>query len=159
VKAIRCIIVGALVFSTPGIFGHRINEAFTTVVWNAEANTLEVSHRLHLHDAIEVLSNNADLDLLENRARLALYAADHFLFYVGEAELCDLEILGAQIEGVYIYVYQECNMPGPPTRVGILPTFFNDKIANQTNDVNIEIGGQIKSLSFSAGDRVQWLGL
>ena len=89
---------------------HRQPETETTVErgQGVTGAVLKITHRFHAHDAMRVLAIMPDtlhsrLDDPKNQARLAAYARDRFVLS-GERTS---EIIGVEIEGNYVFVYQE----------------------------------------------------
>ena len=75
--------------------------------------SLEITHRLHRHDArqllaaVEPLADTEDLDAIEHRAALALLVSERFALRSPGGQPLLLTLVGAEVEGDYIYVYQE----------------------------------------------------
>lgn len=141
-------------------FAHRQKQAVSTVVWNPHTTTLEITHILHLHDAEQALSrigklNTPDLTPLRARAQLAIYAQEHFTLTRRNGEKITLNIVGAEVDNGQIYIYQEASLVQIPTELSITDTLLLDVYADQTNLVNITLGGEVKSLVFKAGDRAK----
>lgn len=89
---------------------HRQPEVETTVqVLEAGdgTETMAITHRLHAHDAQQVLRllgvHDPVLSDPENQARLALYARDRFEI-AGDAPS---EMVGVELEGNYVFIYQQ----------------------------------------------------
>lgn len=100
---------------------HRLHAALTTVEWRESAGSLEVTHRMFAHDVEQWLARAApdesrDIASLEARARAALYAERHFVLKTEEGKPIPLTTLGAEMEGEYLYIYQEALME--PRRTG-----------------------------------------
>lgn len=134
---------------------HRAPGSLSTIEFNAHTGMLEIVHRLHLHDAeLGVASVLRDPGLsmskLESRARVALYVEERFRIMIGEAEL-GLRIVGAEISGDYLMVYQERNGPLPAV-VRIRDDILRDAFQGQINQVNITDGDVVRTLTFSAND-------
>jgi hypothetical protein len=138
-------------------FAHRQKLTFTEISYNDSAHLLEVSHRIHLDDAedamaITGITDAPDLTSLRARALFALYVEAQFSIKITDASIA-LELLGAQIEGHYIYVYQQAEMLTAPAgplliKCEILRALFSD----QSNHVNIALGDSVKTLTFSRND-------
>ena len=104
------LLAGALSLLAGQALAHRIPECVTTVAHRG--TTLEVTHRLHRHDArrllaqTQPLSDDEDLDALTHRAAFALLVEARFALRAGDKVLA-LKLLGAEVDGDYVYVYQE----------------------------------------------------
>ncbi|PHR93185.1 MAG: hypothetical protein COA69_04330 [Robiginitomaculum sp.] len=141
-------------------FAHRQKKVITTVEWNANTNLLEITHILHLHDAEQALSrlgklSQPDLTSLRARAQLALYAQDHFKLFDFNKNPIALTIVGAEIMSGHAYVYQEVALSEVPQELLVENTLLLDIYRDQTNLVNVTLGGELKSLVFMAGDRAK----
>jgi len=143
------------------LVAHRAHISLTTVEWNARARSLELIHRVHLHDAQRVLDELAptrDLALadLEGRARFALYVESSFDLWPGdeEAEL-PLTLVGAEIEGDHILVFQEIELPEPPPALRVRCVLLRDLFDDQVNHVNLTVGEGTRTLRFSGEDETK----
>ncbi len=137
---------------------HRGPACLTTIEWNELSGQTEIVHRLHTHDAELGVGSALDLPGLsvgdiEGRAHIALYVEEHFQIRAGENEL-KLELIGAELSGNYILVYQE--LPGRlPQNILIRDDILRDAFPAQLNQVNIKDGASVHSLVFTKKD--DWL--
>jgi hypothetical protein len=137
---------------------HRAPGSLTTLKWNEASGRTEIIHQLHTHDA--ELGVGASLDMTdlsvedaEGRAQIAIYIEEHFHIKMGEKEL-QLELIGAELSGNYILVYQE--FPDRlPQNILIHDSILKDTFPAQINQVNIEDGDKVHSLIFTKD--VIWL--
>lgn len=141
-------------------FAHRQKKIITDVEWNSSTNLLEITHILHLHDAEQALSrlgklSQPDLTPLRARAQLALYAQDHFKLFDHDGNPIPLTIVGAEIVSGHAYVYQEVALSEVPQELLVDNTLLLDVYLDQTNLVNVTLGGALQSLVFTAGDRAK----
>lgn len=139
---------------------HRQKRAISTVEWNASKNLLQVTHELHLHDAEQGLSRlgkiiKPDLSSLRARAQLALYVQQHFNISTQHGNKIALEIIGAEINASYAYIYQETKLPSVPKGLKIQNSILQDVYLDQTNLVNVILENEINSLVFVAGDKTK----
>ncbi|MEM8777886.1 MAG: DUF6702 family protein [Cyanobacteria bacterium P01_G01_bin.49] len=81
----------------------------------------------------------------ETRARLLLYAETHFKL-LSDGEPLSLEPVGAQIEGDYLWVYQERRVAGPPAHLTVRCTLMHELFAQQRNQVNLRVGDLVRTL-------------
>ena len=144
----------------PAAMAHRAKAALTIVRLNRGRGVLEVEHTLHAHDAeiaLNVMEKVAtpDLSQLEDRARLALYVDARFrLSPPGGQELL-LKVLGAELDGDEVRVYQEVPMTRAPDRLRVRNMILRDVFAVQINQVNFDIDAgpdRIRTLTFLGGD-------
>ena len=139
---------------------HRAKAALTLVTWNRSAGVLEIDHALHAHDAEIALAqvggvSAPDLSRLEDRARLALYVEERFALTIPGGAPMPLKLLGAELDGDTIHVYQEVPLNAVPPRLLVRNMILRDVFPVQINQVNIDRGNgpdQIRTLTFLGGD-------
>lgn len=141
-----------LVMCAP-VFAHRAPGSLTTIKWNDVSGTTEIVHRLHSHDA--ELGVGAHLEIaglsvegIEGRAQIALYVEAHFGIRSQSGEAVQLELVGAELSGDYLLVYQEAagRLTG---NILIRDDILRDAFPAQLNQVNIEDGETVHSLVFT----------
>ena len=139
---------------------HRMPGSISTVKPSASGDSIEIIHRLHSHDAelglAAVLGESGiSLETLIGRAQLALYVEERFEL----AELVDgraggelvLELIGAELDGEFVLVYQE--LAGQlPSALAIRDDILRDVFPEQVNHVNVATGGEVRSVTFSDDD-------
>jgi hypothetical protein len=137
---------------------HRAPGSLSTIDWNEATGRTEIIHRLHSHDAElgvgEVLRlPQLSVQTIEGRAHIALYAEERFGIEA-ESGALPLELVGAELAGDYLLVYQE--WPGRlPARIRLRNDLLRDVFPEQVNQLNINDGGSVRTLVF-AGD-TEWL--
>lgn len=155
-----CLIAGQAALSGPA-WAHRMPVTVTTIE-RLPDGMVGITHRMHLEEAMKVIEKDPDVsqpDLsdLANQARLALYIDAHFILAIdgkdGEKQPVELEILGAETEDDYIFVYQQTALPDDVghiwLRSGILKDISNDWVSH----INVETGGIIQSVTFSVREK------
>jgi hypothetical protein len=137
-----------LAVASPAL-AHRQPEVVTTVeaVEEGGESLLHVTHRLHAHDAIAALRargvDQPRLEEPEHQARLALYLLDRFELS-GDAKS---EVLGAEVEGNYVFVY----LTHPEAAAVLGSAILGDVASGWTNRVDVKAGGAtLRSVTFSA---------
>lgn len=147
----------ALAFAA-GLQAHRVPEALTSIEYNLNTGSTEIVHRLHVHD-IEpnidriLTEGGQSLETLEGRARVSLYVQERFeIILDGELKSAVLSLLGAEIEGQYLYVYQEYKGELSDS-LKIRNDILRDVFSAQVNTVNLKIGSDIRSFVFAKKDR------
>ena len=150
-------LVGAL--SAPAS-AHRQKKAQSTIEWNHDSSSLEITHILHRHDAEQALAaigklDNPDLSSLKSRAILALHIAEQFSLSDSEQNPINIEIIGAENSGQNIYVYFEAKLKASPVGLLIKNSILQDFYADQINHVNVHFGNEIKSAVFARGDKAK----
>ena len=135
---------------------HRGPGSLTTIKWNSASERTEIVHRLHTHDAelgVGAFFDILDLSVMdvEGRAHIALYVEERFHIKMSSADELQLELIGAEVSGNYILVYQES-----PVRltgnIQIRDDILRDAYPAQLNQVNIEDGDSVRSLKFTKDD-------
>lgn len=140
---------------------HRMPGSLSTIKTNPTSGSIEIIHRLHNHDAelglITILDDRSiSLDQLAGRARLALYVESRFLVAewsegrVGAP--LELELIGAELDGEYVLVYQELEGELPPA-IAVKNDILRDVFPDQVNHVNIAVGDRVRSLTFRDDDK------
>lgn len=137
---------------TVSAFAHREPGILTTIEWNNSIERTEIIHRIHTHDAELGVAMVDNLPLLsvgntEGMARIALYVENHFSILNEEGSL-DIELVGAELIGDYIFVYQEWIDP-LSTNIFIKNEILREIYPLQINQVNIISEGNIRTLTFT----------
>lgn len=146
----------ATVALAPEALAHRAQTVLTTVMWNASSSMLEVTHRIHAHDAELTLAATTgvqavDITQVKNQAQLLLYIEKQFTMTDGGKTIA-LQPLGAEMEGEAILVYQECRLATPPKVLSIVNGILRDVFEGQTNLVNVRLAQRTRTLIFSGSD-------
>ena len=155
IAALLCL---SLMLAAPA-FADRQRLSVSTVEWDAPARTLGITHRIHVHDAEQALLREGllegpDLYRLENRARFALYVSRQFRLAGAEADIA-LESLGAEIEGNYIWVYQQAELTKAPDKLYVDCKILRDVFSDQSNHVNVIVSDDVQTLTFTKGDGIK----
>lgn len=132
---------------------HRLART-ETEIRITDDGAVSVIHVYHLQDAQSALFqakliDQPDLSSLRARAKLALYTQERFAIAAGDVTV-PLEIIGAEIEGDSVYIYQEGQI-GDGT-LTIDARMLRDLIKNQSNSVNIVRNDQTTTLEFLGDD-------
>ena len=141
---------------------HPQKAAITQVLFNPRTNHIEVAHRFTLHDAEAAAfdEKGARRDLLVSataQSEFAAYVASTFQMAHLEGGDIPLTLLGAQIEGGSIWVYQDAPTPEKLSGLRIQNAALRDVWPQQTNRVNIERNGQVQTLVFSGAATELWV--
>ena len=144
-------------------FADRQPVSLSTVKMNAQSGNVEIIHRLHSHDAeLGIIAAVGDrtltLDKLVGRAQLALYVEERFIVArlgsEGVGAPLDLVLIGAEVDGEFVLVYQEFR-GNLPERFAIRNDILRDVFPEQINHVNIAVTGEVRSLVFQGDDEWQ----
>ncbi len=139
-----------MVFVVHTADAHRLSQSMTEIDWSPDRATLEIVHSVHLDDAMLLLAQlgapDGELDI-ETQAKLMLYTESHFEL-AQKGQPLELEPVGAQIQGDYLWIYQERGMAQYPRELEVTVTFMHALDAAQQNQVNLRIGDHVRTLRF-----------
>lgn len=132
---------------------HQQKAAITKVLFNSRTGNIEVMHRFYLHDAEhavrQIFGKNADIIASgETQSIFADYVGERFALKNGDVEL-PLSPVGFEIERAFFWVYQETPITGGISDLTIKHNALRDVWPQQTNTVNIEGLGDVKTATFS----------
>lgn len=140
---------------------HQQKNAVTRILFNPNTGNIEVMHRFFLHDAEHAASQIfgerlALMESAESRELFGNYVVNRFAVDAthanGETSTLDLDYVGSEIDGQFVWVYQEIAADANITALAIVNLALRDVWADQTNLVNIERDGEIYSLTFTGSD-------
>ena len=142
-------------------FTHQQKAAVTTITVR-DTQTVEIIHRVALHDAEHAVKRlfTKDADILhapQTQVEFAQYVATHFvLSFYRDAEAGThiihgpLHMEGHEVDGQFFWVYQTMRLNGEPTSVRVRHAVLTELWPSQHNLVNIEGLGPVRSLTLSA---------
>ncbi|MEM8497496.1 MAG: DUF6702 family protein [Pseudomonadota bacterium] len=141
---------------------HQMKTAITRVLFNERTHNIEIMHRFYLHDAEHALekTTGTQVFLLENtqaQHEFAHYVKQHFALGLGSPEPVALTDVGQEVEGKFIWVYQELSIPEAEQTLWFRFDAMQDYWPEQINQVNIERMGKVRSLQFDRHSK--WLSL
>ena len=146
----RAFLVTAALFSGLRLEAHKIQYSLTDLLWRPDKKILEIEHSIHLDDAMVLLAHlgapTGELDV-PTQARVMLYTEQHFRL-TNEGQLRSLEPVGVQIDGDYLWIYQELPMSAYPETPSIECSLLHDVFPAQQNQVNLRIGDSVRTLRF-----------
>ncbi|WP_372627605.1 DUF6702 family protein [Arsukibacterium sp.] len=145
-------------FCSP-LAAHELKTALSKVLFNPRSGNIEVMHRFYVHDAEhgvkQLFDKNADLLNSEQTQQLFnRYVSDHFRMTRLSGEPLPLTLVGGQLDGRFYWVYQEAAIPVEIAGLRIQQNALQGLWPAQTNTVNIEGQGAIKTLSFDS--KTEW---
>jgi len=144
-------------------YADRQPGSLSTIKVGASSGNIEIIHRLHSHDAelgIMTVMNDLSLsiDHLEGQAQLALYVETRFAVAAVDGDVIGaplaLDLIGAEVDGDYVLVYQEFAGALPPN-VAVRNDILRDVFPEQVNHVNIAVNQSVHSLTFKDKDAWQ----
>lgn len=136
---------------------HQLKEALTTIEVNERSGFVEVIHRFWLHDAEHALGSLGGLtgDLrreLPLQQAFARYVSRNFVLADSEGERLELDLLGVELEGSYIWVYQELEAERFGDIAFVGHRTMQDVWSEQLNQVNVKHPSGTRSLYLRTGD-------
>ena len=145
----------AFVLSVPAS-AHQQKVTISTVSHNPRTGMIEVIHRVPLHDAEHALETQGVrapdiVNDIENRRAVARYVAQRFSISHDGGRIT-FKLLGTEIDGGRLVVYQEATSPGAGAEILIHSQILTDVWARQENRVNIGSGTSVETLIFAGGD-------
>ena len=148
----------ALLLAFPAA-AHQQKITISSIEHNPRNGKLEVIHRVPLHDAehaLEVQGIKAPdiVNDIENRRAVARYVATRFQVK-HKGKTINFTLLGTEIEGGRLVVYQEADSPGSGAQLSISSRILTDVWARQENRVNLGTGTSVDTLVFAGGDRAK----
>ncbi|MDO6610630.1 hypothetical protein Q4601_02840 [Shewanella sp. 1_MG-2023] len=162
--AISLLFVAAFSFST-NTWAHQQKESYSNVLFNERTGNLEVQHRFYLHDAEHAAKRlfDSNTDLIKepvSRDAFAYYVQDKFHIADDKQQTIKLNLVGTEVEGKYLWVYQETQINHQTmSSFYIKMESLQELWPSQLNYINVEREKQVKSLRLSAGDAWQHLSL
>ncbi len=155
--AITCFFAASMAISLLNVDSanaHQQKMAITTVLFNPRTKNLEVMHRFDLHDAEHAVKEifDGEADIMQSKktqSDFASYVVERFAIYdMQKAELA-LIFVGTELEGKHFWVYQETPAPKDLEGLYIQHNALRDLWHKQTNTINVEGMGDIKTLTFT----------
>lgn len=155
----RCALLMMLLLALPlagPAAAHQQKITLTSIAHNERTGMLEVEHRVPLHDAEHALVAQGVrapdiINDLDSRRAVARYVASRFsVMHKGQA--VSLTLLGSEIDGGRLVVYQEAPSPGAGAELRINSQILTDVWARQENRVNLGVGTEVETLIFRDGD-------
>jgi len=134
---------------------HEAARVETEVKLNAD-ETLDVTHVLQLSAAQRLLFkagiiDKNDMTGLKARAQAALYASERFELNA-DAERIELNILGAEVQGGHLYIYQTGVLNAVPKTWSARNLILRDLSPRFDNMVNVPTEDGIHTLVFRGSD-------
>jgi len=137
---------------------HEQKAVVTTIEANSRTGMLEVVHRFSLHDVEHAVRDMhwPATDILastEDQARFAQFVAGQFSLQVSgppPSELL-LTLVGQELEGRYLWVYQESPAPEDLSELVVSSTILRRVWPVHQHLVNVTIDQSPRSLVFKAG--------
>lgn len=155
-----CAVLACLVLLGQGVsFAHPQKAAIATIEPNLRTGVIEIVHRFSQHDAehaAHMLGRTAESIISdpEVQEEFARYVVSSFGLATLSGQEITLKEVGYEFDRGYIWIYQEApllsDVKGLTVRYSALQEIWPD----QTNTVNVDLDGSIKTLSFTGYTRV-----
>lgn len=149
-------------------FAHEQKTAVTRILFNPASENIEVMHRFLVHDAEHAagkvfgVGQNL-LESAESRELFSSYVVNRFSIEAelstGEAIEVELNYVGAEVEGQFLWVYQETSNIDSVASFTMVNMALRDVWPDQSNLVNVERDGKVYSILFDEGAEVKRLKL
>ncbi len=142
---------------------HQQKTAVTRILFNPNTGNIEVMHRFFVHDAEHAATlifgeRQTLMESVESRELFSSYVLNRFSVEASFADGSDralaLEYVGQEIDGQFLWVYQEIAAEEGISELTIVHLALRDVWPDQSNLVNIERDGEIYSLTFQGSDEV-----
>ena len=155
------ILLGLLVISTGE--AHQQKNAVTRILFNENTGNIEVMHRFFIHDAEHAAGlifgeRQMLAESRESRELFSSYVINRFSieasFREGNSEVLGLSYVGEEVDGQFLWVYQEIPAQDDIMAFTIVNLTLRDVWSDQSNLVNIERDGRIYSLTFDGSAEV-----
>ncbi len=160
-RTLQFLLLVSAISVTQSLAAHRLNLTTSDIVWQAQERALEVTHSLHLDDALVLLARLGDtrgtLDL-ESSARLMNYLKKNFTLVTADTTLA-LEPYGAHIDGGVLYMYQRATITALPPALEVTNQILHDVVEGAQNQVNWRVGEIVRSKTTVPGTPIAWLSL
>lgn len=148
----------ALLLAFPAA-AHQQKTAISVLAHNPRTEMLEIVHRVPVHDAEYALKTRGltapdILNDIESRRAFARYIAQRFQVE-RESGPIELVLLGTEVEGRTLLIYQEAKSPGVGVELIVNSQILTDVWSRQVNRVNFGTGTSVETLVFREGDRAK----
>lgn len=156
---LQALVFAAVLVAAAPAGAHQLKAAISTVLFNERTGDIEVMHRFYSHDAEHavglITGRGADLvGDVGDRMRFAVYVHERFALTGLGTELAPLELVGAELDGDYLWVYERTAQVEGLNGLAMRFDALRELWPSQVNTVNVEQGGQVRTLVFDADDTV-----
>jgi hypothetical protein len=136
---------------------HQHKESYTTILFNERTGMMEVSQRFYLHDAEHALLMTGGIkgDILKDKAAqqaFVSYIQQSFSLWTEDGQPIVLDYVGFEIEGKYIWIYQETKIRPELKRLKVSMSSLQDVWPDQVNHINVEKNGRVRSVRLTLND-------
>ena len=175
-SVIRALVLGTTRSAAPSLGGfllyllllspseaHQQKNAVTRILFNENTGNIEVMHRFFIHDAEHAAGlifgeRQMLAESSESRELFSSYVINRFsieaTFIEGDSEVLGLSYVGEEVDGQFLWVYQQIPVQDDIAAFTIVNLTLRDVWSDQSNLVNIERDGRIYSLTFDGAVEV-----
>ncbi len=152
----RRLMTCVLIICATTVWGHQQKEAYTAIKPNPNSGMTEIIHRFYLHDAEHGFSSILDKSIVLSESqsmqrKFAEYVIESFQLSIDDNETITLDTVGFEVEGRYIWVYQETGQK-LPCQVNVTMTAFHDVWEKHINQVNFEWPAGVKAVRLTSDE-------
>lgn len=156
--AVLALLVSLCAFFPSLSSAHQQKTAVTRILFNENTGNIEIMHRFFVHDAEHaagvVFGESQNLmESASSRELFSNYVINRFAVAtensLGESSELRLNYVGEEIDGQFMWVYQETEQMDDVAAMSVVHLALRDVWPDQANLVNVEREGQIHSMSFT----------
>lgn len=134
--------------------GHRMHAALSTLEVNPRTQSIEIVHRLFIHDVEPALEElyGPDIDFFEQNTLDTLlknYVRERFWVKLPGGAPAPIKWIGTEIDGDFLWIYQEAPL-FTPQGLTIHNTLLMDAADDQVNTLNITLDPVSDTLVFTS---------
>ena len=150
---LRLAVLAALCGGSSAALAHRFHTGITDLSHNERTGSVEVVHTLMAHDidALLALRGKRPVDVAEadGEAMLRAYIDEHFYLLGADGKRLPLKWVGLRAGVESVVVYQELEQAPLASVARVHNDILADFLPNQSNTVNVRVGTDIRSQSFT----------
>lgn len=157
--ALRVTLAATLCAASAGALAHRFHTGITDLSHNERTGSVEVVHTLMAHDVDALLAMRGrrpvDVADADGEALLHAYIDEHFYLIGADGKRLPLRWIGLRAGVESVVVFQELEQAPPEAIARVHNDILADFLPNQSNTVNIRIGSETRSQTFTRKDSEQ----
>jgi hypothetical protein len=151
-RGVRALLAAALTCCCMAAHAHLFHVGITDVSFNQKTGSTEFVHTYMTHDVEALLANlyqrQFDLSQPEDEAILRKYVEKKFWVEAADKTRLPLRWVGLTVDAQKVVIYQEIENTPLSKAASIHDEVLIDFIAEQSNTLNVQDNGMIRSLIF-----------
>ncbi|MET0856063.1 MAG: DUF6702 family protein [Telluria sp.] len=151
-RRVRALLAAALACCCMAAHAHLFHVGITDVSFNQKTGSTEFVHTYMTHDVEALLANlyqrQFDLSQPEDEAILRKYVEKKFWVEAADKARLPLRWVGLTVDAQKVVIYQEIENTPLSKAASIHDEVLIDFIAEQSNTLNVQDNGMIRSLIF-----------